>query len=297
MVSKFITFSLLITLSLNVHANLDDAFNEIYSITTLHNNQNTKDKLMGIQEVYQEKFSTLVNQNNLRLLSSPDLQTLFKATDALHFYTLDDQYIENFTLILNELERRHEASEQNYQDYYSVLIASRDLEQAKIFAESHPKVILEKLPEFHEIEGLDIQQPMLLTIDDSEKVTIKNLKLNVPQQIIIISHPQCHFSANVAEAIFSKPEMSKIFAQHAIWIAPQDRTLDTERIHEWNTQNKSLAKQDIIYKKKQLPQLEMWDTPTLYFLKDGKVIDHFSGWPKEGNWGRLEQGLKKIGLK
>ena len=46
------------------------------------------------------------------------------------------------------------------------------------------------------------------------------------------------------------------------------------------------------YKMKSWPEVDYWATPNFYFYKDGKLVDSFDSWPKDGR--RIKRFEKAI---
>jgi len=40
--------------------------------------------------------------------------------------------------------------------------------------------------------------------------------------------------------------------------------------------------------------IDDWATPNFYLLQDGRVVDHFSGWPREGHEARFREMVTRF---
>jgi hypothetical protein len=113
-------------------------------------------------------------------------------------------------------------------------------------------------------------------------------------QLVAISHPLCHFSKNALTYIKNDKALAKSLEGYFTLIGPQDGNLHFDVMQKWNAENPSMpihpVDQQIAF-----TEFDQWSTPTFYFMKAGKVVHQFNGWPKEGRREQIDEGLRKVG--
>jgi hypothetical protein len=140
--------------------------------------------------------------------------------------------------------------------------------------------------------------PSVLSIEPGKnEIKHRSIKLNDDFQIVVISHPLCHFSQNASKAIYADAELSGIFKNYSLWLAPQDGRIQLHAFQHWN-QDHPYTPINIAYLQEEWPQFDSWDTPIFYLLKHGKVTKKIVGWPPSGeNLEALRKSLHEFVLR
>lgn len=212
------------------------------------------------------------------------------------FYSADPRHVADMTMDFAELERRGDATDAEAADMFEMLIAARDVDAAKDFATRHPKVLQEPLPDFHEASHLTEKAPTeWIVSNDRRELLRQTVDLDQPAEILVIGHPMCHFSQDAARDIQSDPVLHDMLRTHGKWLSPPDGKLNFTVFQQWNHEHPDQT-MSIAYRMSEWPLVDYWGTPTFYFLREGKVVDKVTGWPKEGNREALIAGARKIGL-
>lgn len=114
--------------------------------------------------------------------------------------------------------------------------------------------------------------------------------------MLVIAHPQCHFSRYAVEMLTTDPEISKVLDAHIKWLAPQQREKNMRLFEQWNLLHPS-APISQAYKISEFPLVDIWETPTFYFFDNGALKARIIGWPKLGRMEELNEALKSVGLR
>jgi hypothetical protein len=123
----------------------------------------------------------------------------------------------------------------------------------------------------------------------------RNVDLQRPAQVVIVSHPLCHFSQAAVQDIQADPVLDKVFREHAKWLVPQDAHLYFDIMQRWNREHPG-REVTMTVRREEWPMIDSWSTPTFYFLENGVVSAKVEGWPKGGRRPELLAALRQVGL-
>mgnify|MGYP000066257974 CR=1 FL=1 len=277
---------------LSVEADLDH-------MESLRQKLNERDSDFGDRVIaaYRSRFAAKFDPEHLAVTSNSDLQLLFDAAYLASAVSLGKPKImplRNLKAALTELDRRNLAT-YAYGVSYSLYVKARLFEEARLLFRDHRTPSMEALPEIVDLTNSAIGA-RVLTIDTKRRLlTVRVVDMRQGLRIIVVSHPECHFSKNAYHGIAAHPQMSRIFAKYALWLAPVATGIDFATLQEWNQVHPDAAT-SIAYAQDEWPMLEDWSTPTFYFVSDGRVVSRVSGWPQEGRIGELLRAAKKVGI-
>jgi hypothetical protein len=197
---------------------------------------------------------------------------------------------------LNTLQERGLASSAHYLHMYEIFIGARMLTEARALASQHPMPELEPLPELHEEPDVVPGQPTEWVVHQSQRELLRrNADVRAPAQVVIVSHPLCHFSRAAAHDIQTDPVLRETLEGHATWLAPQDTHINFNAVQQWNQQHPE-QEVTLTFRREEWPMIDSWATPTFYFLKNGVAVAKVAGWPRQGRRSELLAGLRQIGL-
>ena len=140
--------------------------------------------------------------------------------------------------------------------------------------------------------------PAFLQARDASHRVFDRVPVDVTKgaRVIVVGHPYCHFTRNAVAAIDEQPKLSEAIGKVAMFIMPPRRTLDSTEAEDWNKAHPREA-MHLVERKTDWPMVDSWDTPTFYFLRDGRVVTKVTGWPRGGHMSELLAGLASIGVK
>ena len=245
---------------------------------------------------YDQMAAPLRKDKNLNMVTADDLEILYHTAKSSTFYTHDRAHVREMASFLNELQGRGLASKTDYVQMYEAFVGARMLTEASALARQHPVPEMEVLPELHEAAGVVPGRPTEWVVNPNEReLLLRNVDLSQPAQVVIVSHPLCHFSQAAMRDIQADPVLGEVFKAHAKWLAPQDNRIDFDVIQKWNRQHptEELA---LAFRREDWPMIDSWATPTFYFLKNGELTAKVEGWPKAGRRSELLAALRQVGL-
>lgn len=231
----------------------------------------------------------------LATLSDEDLRFVFRAARMMSLYSRDDRYQHDLETAFAELKSRGITRRSQVFDLYGMFVATRRFDDAARLLEDNPSIGLEVLPTLEPSpvpEGL----PTVLSLKmDSRSMQRMGVVLSTGPRVIVIGHPHCHFSANSVADLEADDGLIRSFREHALWIAPADPTIGYDLIVNWNKLHPD-APVVIAYDAREWPFVDTWETPTFYFLLDGKLKAKVVGWIGPKTREELRRGLAQIGV-
>lgn len=222
-----------------------------------------------------------------------DVVAQFEAASTAEFYAKDPVLLPEMYADLSALERRGAATDDDRTRMFRALVDSGQLDQARAFAARYPRIPLEAIPPTRNAPDVVAGQPSAWRVDDAGNLERHRIDLE-PPQVILVSHPDCHFSANAMTAILADPALSAIFSQHATLLAPQTPQLGLATLQAWNRAHPTQPTV-LVADQRDWP-LDDWDTPNFYFVRGGRVLAHVKGWQTDAQKANLLAGLAAIGL-
>jgi hypothetical protein len=228
-------------------------------------------------------------------ISDHDLELLYRGAQRASFYTHDPRIIQGMASYLNSLQERGLASKDHYLQMYEAFIGARMLTEARALAKQHPMPELEVLPELHEAADVVPGRPTEWVVDPNKRELLRKSVDLQSVQVVVVSHPLCHFSQRAMRDIQADPVLREIFLAKVKWMAPQSNHLDFDVIQQWNREHPG-QETTLTFRRDEWPMIDSWATPTFYILKNGAVSAKVEGWPKEGRRSELLGALRQVGL-
>lgn len=276
-------------------ASIEARFDAFSHIERSSSGLSTQKRGVLVGAAFDTEFGSL-NDSQLRKLSTPELKLVFRAANASAFYALRDHDLDSLLRAFAELSTRGATGDQHVRDVIGALVAARRFSEARRLAAKYESVTeLESIPSVHEA-ARRFDAPTALDVKGDGSLVRKPFNVRAATQILVISHPLCHFSQNAVAAIESDPALRSVFLEHSRWLAPVDRKIYADVLSKWNAAH-PIAKHSIAYNRQEWSQIDSWNTPSFYFLRHGKVIAKVTGWPQEGRRRELLDAAMAIGLR
>lgn len=257
-----------------------------------------RERALAIKEAYDRLFSIHFEASAIGQLSVSELDVLLRATHTVAFYNAGrEDYLEQASMVVRELERRQATSPRHYVAMQQILIAAGSFSAAEKLAKTHPEIDLQQLPAIVDSQrAKQYEGPTEWVASQTERKLIRRpVDLDTPAQIVVVAQPSCHFARNAAAAISADEVLAPIFERHAKWLMPRGVRLNFDATQEWNREHPAMA-MTLAVDEDEWPMFDNWGSPTFYFLKDGVLLLKIEGWPEGGRRAELVRGLRMIGL-
>ncbi|QDH69114.1 hypothetical protein [Marilutibacter alkalisoli] len=251
----------------------------------------------AISQAYEQGFRQKLSDTHLRSASDDDLIWFIKAASLASVYSRQPLPLQDLRLILSESERRGITTDDQRTTFYRVLIGYRQFDEARDYLDKHPSLDVEQPPAIGVSTESENGKEQAYVVDQEQHRLLPHLfHLSEGTHLIVISHPLCAFSRSAMETVETDPELSQAFDGVATWLTPVDTRLHFNKVQTWNRDHPKT--QVVIARHRQdWPMIDSWATPNFYLLRNGEVLDHFSGWPRDGsNRERLIQMLNRGSL-
>lgn len=225
--------------------------------------------------------------------SAKDLSLGFRAASQAAFYTLDERYLDDMSQYLALLEAQRQATPAHYTTMYGAFVQTRRLDDAAALYARHGNPEMEPLPPREQTTAAD-HGPREWTITERGALSLQPRQAKATQ-IIVVAHPSCAFTRRAVADLKAAPGGSAWFFAGAHWLTPQDRRFGIDTLRDWNRQHPDAA-MSVVYKEKDWRELDTWNTPTFYFIKDGRVVRKIVGWPGPERVRKVTEAAGAIGI-
>jgi hypothetical protein len=219
---------------------------------------------------------------------------LFRAADYAFEGFKDRQYLDDMSRDLSAMSDRHIAYRANYLNMDRAFFEDRDFSQAAALERKYPDPDNPIVPRLTCDSRLPQTSRYLEIQDGGRSVVCRSVALSMKSQIVVVASPHCHFCRHATPVIESDPVLRRAFGGRTIWLVPQADTgfLDVAKWNHSYPNEKMVA----VLRQREWPMIVSWNTPTFYFLSDGKIVATVAGWPlPSGNEKALIVALRRIG--
>jgi hypothetical protein len=171
----------------------------------------------------------------------------------------------------------------------TALITYRDFAAAREFRSHHAALDLSPVPEVRdETNGAG---RAVLALRDDGTLAQRTLALDPHAQVVVVAG--CHYSKDAAVDIEGDAMLRDLFSRNVVWITPASEDPTDPALARWNREH-PLAAMTTVYRESEWPEIDSWNMPTFYFLRDGHVVEKVTSW--QGQREAVLAGFRKIGL-
>lgn len=254
--------------------------------------QPTRMRQLRIGEAYERAVRPALVAQSGRPVEAAQPDALHEAIALTIFHTGAMRHVEDMARRVEQLESVRPLTGEEAARYFRALIRSRQFEQAAALGQRLQLVDVEPVP-FLRVEGR--AGPASAYRVAASGAILQPLRPDLSgTRLLLVVHPLCAFSRRAEVALARLGREMPMLSTHTLRLAPPGERLFLDVLRDWNAGHPGgeilLARHEADW-----PMVEDWATPNFYLLQDGRVIDHFSGWPAEGNDARLGRMLGRFG--
>ncbi|HVJ36814.1 MAG TPA: hypothetical protein VM687_03300 [Stenotrophomonas sp.] len=264
---------------------------ELKALSVATREEASKIRERRLADFYAAHLSPLMNPDALPGLDADPLAALFDSAHLMVFYTGSSRYLADLQRIASALERKRPLSVSEGKHYFGALIQTRRFEAAAAFAASAPLAERERVPLLRPAPSgvLASAYRVSAQADVLEEVA----PALSGTRLVIVGHPLCAFSQRAEAALQTMPGLPTGLRTRTLRLAPVGQALYLAQLREWNANHGGL---EILLTRheRDWPMINDWATPNFYLLQDGRVVDHFSGWPREGREARFREMVARF---
>jgi len=221
-----------------------------------------------------------------------ELTGLFDALNDLSFYTRDPAAVMQLERIALLLHTRGAMNGARAATVSGAVVGQRRFDDARRWQRVFPSQSHPALPTLAHYAAVPPRQSAWRVEAGGDEIRQVALQPASGVEIVMIAHPLCGFSRSAFASIDSDPELAALLRRRLTILTPQDRNIDAAVIGEWNVRRTDWPHL-IVHAQSEWPQLQHWDTPTFYVLRDGQLLSRVEGWPRDGSSrGRLLEALR-----
>lgn len=234
----------------------------------------------------------------LQAIDDRHLAMLWNAAAATAKLTSDPRHVAALEAAFAESARRSAGSpgDERLRTMRNVLLASRRFDDARRLSDRYPPPALSPLPAFIEPDAVR-RRPghgVWRMSADGSRLTRESVDLAGTRILVTAG---CHFSLDAAEDISADPLLGPAFAAHAFWLVLPPGREDIDAVRDWNRRFPQ-APALMVHDREEWPMLADWPMPEFHVLRDGRIVDTVTGWPRgeERQREALVAMLRRAGL-
>jgi hypothetical protein len=250
-----------------------------------------------VRAAFRRHLANAYEADELARASEAELALLLHAADAMGFYSQAPQELELVRRVLQRMEQRGTATNEERAILFRGLVELRRFGDASQFRALHPSLEVDSIPRI--IDGMDSTNgPVVYEVAADEFALIKQRRsLGKGIHLIVIAHPLCSYSRDAMQTLAADPTFATILQSHTTWVAPISRWLYFNELQAWNRENPAV--QVVLAERREdWPFMRNWSTPVFYVMKDGVWIGSLEGWPDaESRRPQLLALLRAAGLR
>lgn len=253
----------------------------------------TRTKSRLIRDRYLQLYATYRRSGALAATPLSEVEFIYRASTLAASYTHDDKIMHDAEAAYLILEAHGLARDRHRREMYDRYVEARQFGKAQALAKQFATLPQRTLPP--PSEQYPSSTPTAWRMTDGGRPARIAVDARQPAQIIVIGHPNCGYSARAARDIAADRGLAPMLGDNAVWLLPQQDRFDFNELTRWQSAYPKMNAM-IVHKQNEWRAIDHWDTPTFYFLKNGKVAYKVVGWPAGGRAAELERGLVSIGL-
>jgi hypothetical protein len=263
--------------------------------------QSTYDGLLAGQPdgryvtAYDQLFAGEFTAAAVDSLSAGQRQRLLNILLNVSTHSSGQKYLQQLLLLTDAVLANGEAQEWQVQSVHYLLVSRRDFLAANRFA---ARTGLKSISFNNAVLIPGVKRTALYFDSKLDSWERRELDINRGSQIVVLSSPMCPPCEQAAREIANDPELSRVFREHSLWLAPTHTPLDDQYFRAWSNAHPEF-RTTAIYDPDEWPaaiSVELQATPTFFFLVDGKLKKRVLGWPSHNGKTRIVDPLRNIGL-
>jgi len=154
-----------------------------------------------------------------------ELSALLQAADALAFYSQAPEDVDLVHRVLQRLERRGAATDDERAMYFRGLVEVRRFDEARRYSTAHPSMDVEAMPDL--VDAMDSTEGPVVYEVAAHSFALRKQRRSLSRGIhlIVVAHPLCRYSRDAMKAIAADRAFAPVLQSHTTWIAPISRWL------------------------------------------------------------------------
>jgi len=232
----------------------------------------------AVKKKYVSSFRRYQHPETLHGIPERDVRILFQAATVTAFYTNDPNIVLDMERDYRELSRRHFASAADAAELFSAYLADRQFEKARTLWRHNRALDTGTVPRYVDESHLGKMGPTQLDwVSSANTVVRRDVVLNQPLKIIVMSSPLCHFCQRAVREIEKDSTLRRVFYKRALWLEVPDGNVSLRELDNWNRHH-AHQHMALVYRLQEWNVVDDWETPTFYVFRHGKLATKVVGW-------------------
>lgn len=184
------------------------------------------------------------------------------------------------TDILVDLERMwsylsptYQAEEAEY--HHRTLIMHRNFSAAEKMRERFPYIS----KPMHILSCMDCEDVRSRLIPKSGNLLRQPIDMSKHTGLLVVGHPGCAFTQAMWQGIKDDLTLFDALRDEAIWIAVSWTDLTPDAFSHYSAQVPDMPFNPV-WKQSEWPEIDSWNSPSVYAYRDGEVVGRHIGWPR-----------------
>lgn len=256
--------------------------------------QYLEDKRSAVMKTFIKSCLITAWQNNkLAPTNEKETHLALNTLSKIFFYSGNKDVLKIYAELASQVSKANP----NYQSY----IESLQKKYAANFAfDDYAALTLEEglkeIISVKSVHGSSLTNNALAELINADSILVKDIDINDGSKIIVVGSPFCAFSNSLITWLRQSSNLkNSIYANNFIWVIKQNSSPLYEDILSYN-QESSFVNYQLVYDRSKWDLFSVWDTPTIYFYKNGKLKHQLVGWPHDGREDSFYKGLALVGL-
>ena len=223
-------------------------------------------------------------------LNDEQVITFHRLLSGAAFYTLDREIMTTYRLAFDEMKRRDLLTSDLITRMHERLFLAGDFGAAASLAIEFKLGSELDISIGRQSFSKDGNGFRIWTLTPSGALDGSTLELPKGRFLLVLGNPLCKFSRNATEQMERNPALLATMKERSRWIIAPGSRWSPRMLRSWSAAHPNLPF-SAVAEVGDFRGLQSWATPTFYVFQDGQLIDHFAGWPVEGNQEKLRVAL------
>lgn len=233
-----------------------------------------------ITSAYQDAVSGLGHNDTLSSHSDRDVHFLQLIAEAALYYGAGDDVADESARFFNEASRRSDVAIAARIYYRSMLLSGR-----WEVASSVEPLLAAIVPRIHVDVASSEGEGRAVLIANGVNRFKQTQRSPLAEGVYIIGHESCSWTRRALADLQNDVEAAAFVSGKAMLLSPANTVLQGAA-----SEDSSFA---VVLRASDWPEVRHWSLPSFVFVRDGQVVDNFSGWPGPETVDRFRSSMLK----
>lgn len=233
-----------------------------------------------------------VSPEALKAYSDETISRLFEATRRVAFYLPESKRCLSMQeRVLEEKIRRHIHTKDDLEDMFKTYLEARLFTEAGTLKKRFPDAKFPTGPDtiVYGSTSTEVGWRAFSISEGGRRAELQVLKLGEGPKIVLVMLPGCPVAEKAMTQIMEDSTLVEAFREHGFIVTLR---MDSFGVAMWKS-HFGFDKVYIVNQAADFPGFNLYASPTFYFLRDGRILDHFIGWGRKDRPDEGKAQMKK----